>query len=243
MTTPFMRKPCFSKNSMYQNNFGDITLKSKIDEISDAVEELSRGFGNDEKVFELGIELGKYLSATGAEFVRLPFYIQREVKRNKEERIREKTQKISNLILRLFYIACVKQVEKKGSITFDASTYWRGIGNIFDEEISQELFVICNSVEQEDEEQDFNIEFEVIGEMADLFDRYQARKKMGISAFNLNSSSTLTIDTAGELRNSFGKTRIYFDTSSSNLDEKQLDEMFEEIHKATLFLLMKYSAL
>lgn len=228
---------------MYQNNFGDTTLKNKIDEISAAVEELERGYGNDEKLFELGIELGKYLSATGTKLDRLPFFIEREIKRNTQERIRDKIQKIGNLIHRLFYIACVKQLEKSGVITFDSSAYWRGSSNIIDSEISQELFVKCNSIAQENEESDFGVEIEIVGEIANIFEKYQAQKYMTISLYNRYASSTRTFDNAKDIKSALGDIWIDFDTSSSNLDEKQLDEMFEKINKATLFLLMKYSAL
>lgn len=227
---------------MYQNNFGDTTLKNKIDEISAAVEELERGYGNDEKLFELGIELGKYLSATGISFDRLPFFIEREIKRNTQERIRDKIQKIGNLIHRLFYISCGKQLEKSGVITFDSSTYWRGSSNIIDSEISQELFVKCNSIAQENEESDFEVEIEVVGEIANIFEKYQAEKNMTISLYNRYASSSRTFDNAKDIKSALGDIWIEFDRTSHNLNEQQLDEMFEEIHASTIFLSIKYSA-
>ena len=78
---------------MYRNNFGDTTLKSKIDEITDALKEITTGYGDDEKIFELGIELGKFLSTSGTEFTRLSYFLEQEQEREKESRIRETIKK------------------------------------------------------------------------------------------------------------------------------------------------------
>lgn len=211
----------------------------KINQINAAITEI-RG-RDDEEIFKLGVELGRYLASSGETFDRLPFFVQREAQRNKDERIREKNRVVSELFRRLFFVSCVLQMRKKGSITFDANNYWSSEKIGFDDDVEAELFVRCNSVQQEDEEQDFDIEYEVIGDLADLFDKFELRKSMTITAYNLNSSSSLKLATEEELRECLGRTWLGFDRGSSLHDEEKFDEFFAEVNKITLFTQMKYS--
>ena len=147
------------------------------------------------------------------------------------------------LISRLFFVACVKKIEQTGKITFDANKHWSGSEALFNDEISDELFVQCVSVEQEDEDRDFQIEFEVLDEIAEIFDKYRAKKSIVVSAYNLSSSSSITFNNADNLSASLGNSRVVFYNNSSIDDEQKMIEMLDEINKATIFLQMKYSAL
>ncbi len=216
--------------------------ENKVDEINAAVEEAASSIRNEERIFELGIELGRHLAATGEKFERLEFFVRREEERSRDERIREKRKKIGDLISRLFYLACAKTIEINGSIKFDADDYWRESLNLFDDEVVEEFGVQCKSVTQEDEEQDFDIEYEVVGIIGEIFEKYEARKSMTVTAYNLNSTSKLTISNTLELHEALGASWLSFDRSSSNNDEKRLDDLMDELNKATLLIQLKYSA-
>lgn len=216
-------------------------MKNKIDEINAAVEETAATVRDDERIFQLGVELGRYLAATDEKFERLEFFIRREEERHRDERVREKRKKIGELISKLFYWACAKQIQTSGSIKFDVDEYWRGSLNLFDANIVEEFGVQCKSVTQENEDQDFEIEYEVVGKVGEIFEKYEARKMLWINAYNLHSSTSLTLTNSMELGEAVGKSWMSFDRSGRVDDEKKLDELMDELNKATLMIQLKYS--
>lgn len=212
----------------------------KIGEINDAVKALSSSMRNGEELFKLGVELGKFLATSGADFDRLPYFVERELENSKQERLREKRQAISDVIQRLIVVACAEQIKISGSITFDSVMYWRG-GKLIDDEVADEFFVQCHSVRQEDEEQDFEVEFEIIGELADLFHKYEARTTICVNAHNLDYDTKLVVTNVDDLKGTFGRAWINFENNSAQNDEAKLDEFFDEINKVTMFLQIKFS--
>ena len=238
-----MKNPAFCKTSSSSSSNELIEMtKNKIDEINAAVEEVASSIGNEERIFELGIELGKHLAATKENFERLEFFIRREEDGARDERIREKRKKIDNLISRLFYMACTKQIEINGSVEFDADKYWREGSNLFDVQVVEKFGVQCKSVTQEDDDQDFNIEYEVVGKIGEIFEKYEARKSISVTVHNLNAVSKLMISNSQELYEALGASWISFHSGAVTHDEKRLEEFMEELNKETLLIQLQYSS-
>jgi hypothetical protein len=63
-----------------------------------------------------------------------------------------------------------------------------------------------------------------------------------VTAYNLNSTSKLTISNTLELHEALGASWLSFDRSASNNDEKRVDDWLDELNKATLLIQLKYSA-
>ncbi len=232
----------FAKPVVAELQIGAIEMiKSKVEEINSAVQDIASSVRNDERIFELGMELGRCLATAGEKYERLEFFVRRDEERGREERVREKRKKISDLISRIFYLSCIKQIEINGSIKFDANDYWLDSTALLDAQVVDEFGIQCKSVTQEDDEKDFEIECEVVGNIGEIFENFEARKTITVSAYNLDSSSKMIVSNALELHEVLGSSWMFFDRSSAINDEERLDQLFEELNKATLFIQMKYS--
>jgi hypothetical protein len=215
--------------------------KNKINEINSAVEEVMSSDISYESIFELGVELGKYLTVSGKNYERLEFFTRKENEKDKGVRIKEKIKNISDLISNFIYWACLKQIEINGSIKFEASEYRRSTLNSLDAEIANQFNVNCKSVTQEDEGSEFDIEFEVIGKIAEIFEKYEVQKTIMISVENIHSTSKLVITNTVQLREVLGASPMFFNRNSAIYEEVKLDDYVNELNKSTLLTKIKNS--
>lgn len=194
-----------------------------------------------EAIFLLGIELGKSLQTANIEFNRLPFFIEKEEKANSYARIRSKCAAVSNLLHWLLYITLARQLERAGGLEIDSDECWNNSVMLIDEDIQIKSRLSLQEVRQTDLEDDFVIRWKLLEDLEAILERFKLPNKLETTIFNLDCTSSRYFRTREELKDGMGYTHVGFRSTLHSLDEGTLDELFNAIEKATMFLRISYS--
>lgn len=226
--------------------------ENMINKIDNAVRELNLNLSpTNERIFSLGIQLGKHIAISGDNFDRLPFFVESESKRNGVIRKEALNDKIAKLIGNLFYLACAEQIKNRGAVAFSIDPKPYNSLHSLDPLIGEKFFIKeCHATEK-DGSDSCRLHFEVIGAVADLFEKYGFCKGLAISCENPYGGTSVEISSLQDLPRyiqtdqvEFNRIRIsYGDNKISATDEEEnLQALFDELSRELLFFHIAHQA-
>jgi len=209
----------------------------KIDEISIAVEELKDKQENIEKIFELGVELGKHIALSGEKYKRLPFFVTQGQEKNREGECQKELEKIKEAVRRLLYFALAEQIKKHQLVSISVTHPYDERLQLLDGDISEKYSIRCKSVSQKNAEQDFELKCEVIGEIGKIFSEYDTRPDISFFVINNFYTEKEEFDDAEKL-NACLLTPMFIaiDEKSPSYDPMQLEKFSNALGEHVLIV-------
>lgn len=191
----------------------------------------------DEKLFQLGVELGRELQKLGIEKYRLPFFETQSQSVNaekaKRDYIKQLNEKISNQVRKTVHA----HIEEYGALTFDAS-YRRSDQEKLDDAIGARFGIKHTRTSQTQVGGDFEVYFTFVGKLAELFTNNNVSPQFEVTLYNSSGEDNETLYEYDENSDPFG--RVYCGLSA--IDERQSVEFVksfcEDFDKCLLMHLM-----
>lgn len=188
----------------------------------------------DETLFNYGVELGKHLTKTNAQDIRLDFFVKQSETINKKDIIWKHKQNIEKYLLSIIRMAVKMQVSDGSSLTFSNEQYYRGDGK-FSKEVEEKYNLEYVRVEQSNTGGDFEIIYKVTNELKDIFDKFEIYSEISFDLENSTGETHETIydeDDANDIYGAF--IHIY----PNKLDVDKITEFENEISKFLTKLVM-----
>lgn len=213
-------------------------MNERIEELNRLVDEhVGANKRADEKLFQLGVELGRELQKLGIEKYRLPFFETQSQSVNaekaKRDYIKQLNEKISNQVRKAVHA----HIEEYGALTFDAS-YRRSDQEKLDDAIGARFGIKHTRTSQTQVGGDFEVYFTFVGKLAELFTNNNVSPQFEVTLYNSSGEDNETLYEYDEDSDPFG--RVYCGLSA--IDERQSVEFVksfcEDFDKCLLMHLM-----
>ena len=178
----------------------------------------------DEHLFNLGVQLGRTLEKNGLAEHRLNVFVEHEKNTNKTLAKLTQTRRIDKLIEMLIRNAIAQHVESGSEFVFDEFQSTK---------LSQEIankFHVQSSKTVHADESSFELEFNILGDVAEIFEKYGVEKTAKTTISNTSGDSYETIYEADDVSEIFA-TSTKINAHSTNLSEKELADFAEELEK------------
>lgn len=214
-------------------------MNEKLNEIDKKLKDYARSFRPiNEELFNIGVELGRLLEAEKINSYRSPFFQQLEQQTDDRETKREIAEKIANLLLQMVVKANKEQLKETGFVEYSAARYTSG-SNLKDE-ISEKYSIKYRSITQTEVGGDFDIHFEVIGELKSIFEKHNVVPFFETTLYNSTGEDSEAMYSAESADKSFG-VGAWSIRYSDKMTINELREFADSVEKNLLFLMMKNS--
>lgn len=211
----------------------------KIQEIDCAVRLAVEASKDIEKIFELGVVLGQHLGKKGVDYGRLPFFIDRDDKKNTEEKIMDELNKSENLLQILIELALKRQIFESGSLELKGLSAFGPSVELFSSDVEESFFIKCESIRQRQSGGDFDLELMVTGQLKDIFNKFKIDCEIGYFFLNLDGEDEQLIENMEQLEDCMGRVSLHIPKDSSAYDENVLAEFYSELSKVVTWIKLK----
>ena len=152
----------------------------------------------DEKLFNLGVELGRLLEKDGISDYRLPFFVEQEDAENVAQEKGKLIRQAEKLLLDIVKKAYKAELDETGAITIDASYNGRRETHLSDGIVNQFL-VKHTQTEQYQSGQDFTLTFILQGKLQEIFQRHSISPQFEITVSNNGGEEDETLYDADDI--------------------------------------------
>jgi hypothetical protein len=216
-------------------------MSDKLKRHNDAVNQYAQKHRTlDEKLFNLGVELGRQLEKDNITDYRLPFFIEQENTENIAQTKATLIHKAEKLLLGVVKKAYKAQMDVSGAITIDASYSGRNDTHL-SEDIVNRFFVKHTHTEQYHSGQDFTLTFLLQGNLLDIFQRHSVSPQVEITVSNNGGEEDETLYDAEDIDHQFFRINIKQHAQTTRLSVEELTAFVEDLEKNLMFLLIKGS--
>jgi len=194
----------------------------------------------DEKLFNLGVELGRLLEKDGISDYRLPFFVEQEDAENVAQEKGKLIRQAEKLLLDIVKKAYKAELDETGAITIDASYNGRRKTHLSDDIVNQFL-VKQTQTEQYQSGQDFTLTFILQGKLQEIFQRHSISPQFEITVSNNGGEEDETLYDADDIDHQLYRINIKQHAQATTLSVEQLKAFVDDLEKNVLFLLIKGS--
>lgn len=194
----------------------------------------------DEKLFNLGVELGRLLEKDNIAEYRLPFFVEQEnaenIAQEKGKLIRQAEKRLLDLVKKAYKA----ELDESGAITIDAGYNGRKESHLSDDIVNQFL-VKHTHTEQYQSGQDFTLTFLLQGKLQEIFQRHSVSPQFEITVSNNSGEEDETLYDADDIDHQLYRLNIKQHAQTTRLSVEQLKAFVDDLEKNLLFLLIKGS--
>lgn len=193
-------------------------MNGRIEELNRLVgEHVGANKRGDEKLFQLGVELGRELQTLGIEKYRLPFFETQSQSVSAEKTKRDYIKQLNKKILDLVAKAARAHIEEYGALTFNAS-YRRRDYDKLDDDIGGRFGFKHTLTSQEHVDGDMELHFTFVGKLAELFTNNNVSPNFDVTLFNSSGGDNVKVyevdEDNGPFGNAYCRLRAADDTQS-----------------------------
>jgi hypothetical protein len=161
-------------------------LKDLESELEKLVDKSYGRFEDIDKAFNLGMQIANELNRLQIKDYKIECLEQKRTEEDKKDKFRVATDKI-NKFLEYVVKSCIREhVRKVGSWTIEKATYYGSNVDRFDGEITSKYGVQFAKADLESYGGDFEVEFEVLGELKEVLEKHDL---LGYISGRFNNSS------------------------------------------------------
>lgn len=210
-----------------------------VNEINDSLKNLcaDEGIAANEKVFELGVLLGRHLEQYGLESKRLSYFSELDKRNEVSEKIDAFRKQIEGLLHTVVTNALKEQIQQNGS--------WEvGIGNYFasfymlTDVVEQKYSIRAQGVQQPERNGDFVVTFEFFGGVREIFIDILASPTVDINVSNGTGEDSEALRTSKAVDKLCYGLRLPLPKQYGDESLVKMTELYERLSKKYLFLLM-----
>ncbi len=214
----------------------DVEL-SKLEDVLSSI--LAKPHPDAEELYKLGIQVGRYLEKNGLPGYRSKVFIDREVVRKNRDTVREKIDALEQLLLKIVKCAIAESIEagNRWSVSTDNSYTDKGT---FGDEISKKYLIQYSRTEQEDTDCDFEVLFDLIGELKEAFESESIPPRFTVSLSNSTGGSSESIYGVGGL-SSLYDAKILVNSFDPVWTADRLDKLMENLPSQVSYILLSNS--
>ncbi len=192
-------------------------MNKRLEELNKLVSEhVGTNKRADEKLFQLGVELGRELQKLGIENYRLPFFENQSQSVNAEKAKRDYIKQLNVKVLNQVAKAVRGHIEEYGALTFNAS-YRRSSSDKLDDDIGLRHGIKHTRTSQSQVGGDIELYFSFVGKLAEHFTKNNVSPQFEVT---LDSSSGEDNETVYEVDDECYPFRSAY-CGLNALDEKQ----------------------
>jgi hypothetical protein len=198
---------------------------------------ISGRFRDDVQLFNLGVELGRLLEKSAVAEFELPIFSELKEKSKVLAEKKLVVKKIEQKILYIVKAAHKEQIKVHGIIRYFTKSYLN-----WNEKLSNEISVKYQlqhlNTQQTEVKGDFNLNFELIGDLGDIFQKNSIPSSVLVTLANStggDSESLLYEHNA----DAFSSLQLKIDTYSDQHSLCELESFFDELEKFLLIHLSK----
>ena len=182
----------------------------------------------DETLFNIGVELGRLIEKNNIDPCRLEFFIDQEKELNRYESARLRIDCVNNIIRKIIVKAHKEQYRTNGTIIY--LTGWNK-NTPLNDSIENKYDITYSSIEQEYVGGDFEIYFNLNGQLKDIFVEHKIVTRVKIYLSNTNGEDRQYIASEEDSENDFYGTCISLYPHDVNKSEYQIDAFATDVEK------------
>ena len=192
-----------------------------------------------EKLYKLGIQVGRHLEKNNLADYRATLFSDRENRQNNVKLVRDKVGILEDLLLKIVKCAIKETLESGYIWTVGTSDYYKDDGK-FDEEISEKYFVQLNRVNQEYTNGDFQVDFDMVGELNEAFKNEGFSTNFMITVSNRTGEDYTSVYKPSDLESVYDAI-ISYNTEEPNLRLENLDRLMDKLPSQVSYILLSSS--
>lgn len=179
-------------------------MNKRLEEINKLVSEhVGENNRADEKLFELGVELGRELQRLEIANFRLPYFDSQSQSVSAEKEKRSHIKKLNTVITSQVIKAMRAHIDEYGSIQFNAS-YHRSAHDKLDDGIAQRYGIRNTRTSQVNVGGDFEIHFTFVGKLLKYFTDNKLSPEFNVTLYNSCGEDNESVDEVDEEGYPFG---------------------------------------
>jgi hypothetical protein len=209
----------------------------ELDALNDKLKEIA-GYGKlDERIFNIGIELGRVLERTKVENYRPPFFVAQEEMLNVREEKAKRIEAVNELIHKLICWAHKEQIREHSGIQYE--TGWRAANSPFSDEVKTKYCIQYSRIDQVNVGGDFDIYFTATGKLKAIFDKHKINPQIETTLSNGSGEEDEYIASEENAEQSLYGSRISINSHNEQLSLAQINSFADEIEKYFTFFVLK----
>ena len=215
-------------------------MANKFDEINARLGlMLKDGWALDkEKLFNLGVELGKELSNQQMDDFRLKVWSDIQENNLHDNAIRDAVNEIEDFIALLLKLSILEHIEETGSWSIAKGG---GYGlEMFSDEIVKKYNIQVLRCDMESYGGEFIVDFEVTDELANIFNKHNIYNQFDARIYNDNGEEDQTLYDVKRLNGYIHGINAH-NKNSNDWQLEKYKEFLQEISKPYIFLITKHS--
>lgn len=214
-------------------------MNKQIEEINRLVKEhIGQYRKADERLFELGVELGRLLAKSSIDNYRLPFFIEQKNFENQAKQKEVLIKKAEALILKIVLNAYKAELANGNGIYIEPKSYSGRSGHLSEDTISK-FGIVHTGTEQNGDGGDFKLKFCLQGLLSEIFQRHKVPPSVSVSVSNPTGEDNDAIYEVEELEANFYSLRLSIFHQNTILTVDQLQIFLNDLEKNMLFTLIK----
>jgi len=188
----------------------------------------------DEKLFNMGVELGRLLEANKMQEHRPNVFIDFDARNDAYTKKATQIDRADKAITFLIRNAVAKQVEEHGPFCFDSNSSSHSCDKL-DEAVVDKFSVQVSRTTQVEHGGSFEAELEISGQVADVLNQYGIDLFARADVDNSSGDEEETIFDADDVDRIFGVS-LRLNGHHTDLDETQLTALADDLEKITAWL-------
>ncbi len=189
----------------------------------------------DEKLFNLGVQLGRILEKNNLEDYRPKVFIEFENSENIYSLKLAEYRRIDSALEFLLRNALAKQIEEYGPFTFDNNS-WSSSRDAIADEIVNEFYVQVGRTTQQEHGGSFEVDLVFSGQVAEIFAKHEISSHGRADVDNSTGDEHETIYDPDDVKKVFG---VSVNLHLGSHSEEQLKEIAGELEKITTWMKLK----
>lgn len=212
-------------------------MESELNVINKMIKEYVQDCGKvDEKVFNIGVALGRLLERNNFDNHRLSFFSEQEQKNNDIQIRFKRLLSVHKIIEKIIVLAHVEQVRKTRQINYINGGHSKN--NPLSSELEEKYNITYKGIDVEDGNQDFDITFELNGKLKEIFQKHNVGAKFVINLCNSSGENSELINSVHKAETSFYGTTMYSIPTIEELTVEQAETFAVDVEKFyTMFCL------
>ena len=214
--------------------------KNKLNELNAKLQKLyiDGELGDYEKLFNLGVEFGRYYESNNLNVERTSFWDEKEKaekKRNDEQKnLRNAQQKIEDFLQSLIVYAIDDFLKEEMSFTFAKRGTWGSNFSKFSDELVEKYSVRYADCDMENYEGSFELDFVAEGDLAKLLNENNISRNIHICLCNNSGEEYVSYSDARDFKEDIYSVSV--NMSNSKLSAEELEEFLQTLSQPYTFI-------
>jgi hypothetical protein len=196
------------------------------------------GQADERSLFEIGIKFGRQLEQLGIQNYESKYWQQQKQEQMLDQQIREKEDQVENIIAQLVRLSVKELIRETGSWTIAKRNSGYGALEQFSDETIEKYQIRVLSVDMESYGGDFEIRYELVGELCEKFKKYNVYEQFTSLVYNENGEEEQSIYDVEDVDTYIDRLTVHV-RNSNEWSLEQYDVFISDISKPFLFLLLQ----